>query len=80
MLSNYYDGSWMQYERWKQQEIIRLRATVPVEKIAEWEKAETAQLIEEHQNPMSFPVLVRVRIETRVEKHFKIPTFEEWKA
>jgi hypothetical protein len=69
-----------QYEIWKQKEVTRLRETVPAEEIAAWEDAETTQLMEEHQNPLSFPVLVRVRIEARIEERFKIQSFEEWKA
>jgi hypothetical protein len=69
-----------QYEIWKQKEVTRLRETVPAEEIASWEDAETTQLMEEHQNPLSFPVLVRVRIEARIEERFKIQSFEEWKA
>jgi hypothetical protein len=69
-----------QYEIWKQKEINRLRETVPAEEIAAWEDAETTQLTEEHQNPLSFPVLVRVRIEARLEERFKLATFEQWKT
>jgi hypothetical protein len=69
-----------QYETWKQKEIAGLRETVPANEMATWIDAETNQLTEEHQNPRSFPVLVRVRIEARIEERFKIATFEEWKS
>jgi hypothetical protein len=69
-----------QYEIWKQKEINRLRETVPAEEIAAWEEAATTQLTEEHQNPLSFPVLVRVRIEARLEERFQLATFEDWKT
>jgi hypothetical protein len=69
-----------QYEVWKQKEVTQLRESVPAEEIAAWEDAETTQLMEEHQNPLSFPVLVRVRIDARIEERFQLPTYEEWKA
>jgi len=55
-----------QYQSWWREEVTRLRETVPAEEIAALEEAETAKLIEEHQNPLGFPVLVRVGTDARL--------------
>lgn len=68
-----------QYQIWWRNEVARLRALTPVEEIAALEEAETAKLIEEHQNPLGFSLLVRVGTEARLAERYKIPTFEEWR-
>jgi hypothetical protein len=69
-----------QYDRWWQQEVTRLRQATPPEEIAALEEAETAKLMEEHQNPLGFPVLVRVGTEARLAARYHVQSFEEWKA
>ena len=66
------------YQIWWRDEVTRLRTLTPAEEIAAMEEAETAKLIEEHQNPLGFSVLVRVGTEARLAERYKIPTFEEW--
>jgi hypothetical protein len=67
-----------QYQIWWRDEVTRLRASTPAEEITAMEEAEMAKLIEEHQNPLGFSVLVRVGTEARLAERYKIPTFEEW--
>jgi hypothetical protein len=67
------------YQNWWRDEVTRLRALTPAEEIAALEEAETAKLIEEHQNPLGFSLLVRVGTEARLAERYKIPTFEEWR-
>ena len=67
-----------QYELWWREQVVRLRESAPAEEIAALEETETARLNEEHQNPLSFPLLVRVGTDARLAERYKIPTFEEW--
>jgi hypothetical protein len=67
-----------QYELWWREQVVRLRESAPAEEIAALEEIETARLNEEHQNPLSFPLLVRVGTDARLAERYKIPTFEEW--
>jgi hypothetical protein len=69
-----------EYESWWHKEVSRLRETAPAEEIAALEEAETAKLIEEHQNPFSFPLLVRVGTDARLADRYNIPSFDEWKV
>jgi len=69
-----------QYSLWWQQEVTRLRKAAPPEEIAALEEAETAKLMEEHQNPFGFPVLVRVGTDARLAERYHVQSFEDWKA
>ena len=55
-----------QYQSWWRKEVTRLQEAAPDGEIAALEEAETAKLIEEHQNPFSFPLLVRVGTDARL--------------
>ena len=63
-----------------QQEVTRLRKAAPPEEIAALEEAETVKLMEEHQNPFGFPVLVRVGTDARLAEIHGIVSYEEWKT
>jgi len=69
-----------QYQMWWRQEVNRLREITPAEEITALEDAETNKLIEEQQNPMGFPLLVRVGTDARLAEMHKIASFEEWKT
>jgi hypothetical protein len=69
-----------QYEIWWRQEVARIRETVPAAEIEVLQDAETTRLMEEHQNPLSFPLLVRVGTDARLAERYNIPDFESWKA
>ncbi len=69
-----------QYDLWWHQEVGQLRASVPPEEITALEEAATAELMEEHQNPLGFSLLVRVRTEARLAERYRVLSFEDWKA
>jgi hypothetical protein len=68
------------YQIWWCQEVSRLREATPVAEIQAIEDAETNKLIEDQQNPLGFPLLVRVGTDARLAEIHKIASFEEWKA
>jgi hypothetical protein len=69
-----------QYDLWWREEVTGLRKTTPPQEIAAMEEAATAELMEEHQNPIGFPLLVRVRTDVRLAERYHIRSFEDWKA
>ena len=69
-----------QYQTWWRQEVTRLREITPAEEIAALEDAETNKLIEEQQNPMGFPLLVRVGTDARLGAIHQLASYEEWKT
>ena len=68
-----------QYDIWWREEALRLRNTAPSEEVAAMEEAATAELMEENQNPLGFPLLVRVRTDVRLAERYNVPSFEDWK-
>lgn len=68
------------YDVWWREEVLRLRKEAPPEEIAAMEEAATAELMEEQQNPIGFPLLVRVRTDVRLAERYTLPSFEHWKA
>jgi hypothetical protein len=69
-----------QYQIWWHQEVSRIREATPAEEIQALEDAETNKLIEEQQNPLGFPLLVRVGTDARLAEIHHIASFEEWKT
>jgi hypothetical protein len=69
-----------QYESWWRQQVTKLREAASPEEITAMEEAATAELMEEHQNPIGFPLMVRLRTDMRLAERYKIQSFEDWKA
>jgi len=69
-----------QYESWWRQQVTKLREAASPEEITAMEEAATAELMEEHQNPIGFPLMVRLRTDMRLAERYKIQSFEDWKT
>jgi hypothetical protein len=68
------------YESWCQQEIKNLRETVSPEELAALTDAATAEMIEEHQHPMTIESMVRWRTNKLLEERYPLQSYEDWKA
>src|SRR5207244_13521116 len=64
-----------QYELWWRKEVTRLREAVPAEEIAALEEASTAELMEEHQNPIGFAFMVKLRTDKLLDERYHLQSF-----
>jgi hypothetical protein len=66
------------HNEWWRAQVTRLREAMLPEEIEAIKDEITNKLMDEHHNPLTFPVMVRARTDELIAKRFKIPDYEEW--
>ena len=69
-----------EYERFRRQELDRIRMRLSAYELAAIEKPIREALRQEGVAPIGFDLLVRLQINRALEERYPVPTFEEWRA